>query len=56
MPLLLLSMPGPPKDILLQEVLRSLRSRIDFKGFTGIKNVTFKEFFSFINFTFINRK
>ena len=51
-----LSMPGQPQGILLREVLRNLRSSIDFYGFTDIQTVTFKEFFSFINFTFLTQK
>ena len=39
--------------ILINFVLRNLRSSIDFKGFTGIQTVIFKGFFSFTKFTFI---
>ena len=56
MPLLLLSMPGKPQDILFEALLRNLRSNIYFSGFTGIQTVIFKEVFSFINFTFVTRK
>ena len=56
MPLLLLSMPGQSQSILLWEVLRNLRSSINFQGFTEIQIVKFKDFFSFFKFTFVTRK
>ena len=56
MRLLLLSIPEQPHDIQLQEVLRNLKSSIDFKGFADIQTIIFKEFFSFINFKFVTRK
>ena len=45
---------GQPQDIL--EILRNVRSSIDFEGLTDIQTVIFKEFFSFINFTVVTRK
>ena len=45
---------GQPQGIL--EILRNVRSSIDFEGLTDIQTVIFKEFFSFINFTVVTRK
>ena len=52
-PLLLLSICGQPQDILLKEDRETLRRSSDF--FMNIQTVIFKEFFSFINFTFATR-
>ena len=56
MQLLLFSISGQLQDLLVYEVLRKLRSSIDFERFTYIKIVIFKEYFSFINFTFKTQK
>ena len=45
MPLVLLSMPRQPQDMLLQRLLRNLGSSINLQGFTNIKNVIFEGFF-----------
>ena len=45
MPLILLSMPAQPQDMLLKEVLRNLRISIDLEGFTDVQPVIFKGFF-----------